>query len=264
MLVKLLALIKRTEASIATEADPKKLLALKAKLSALQVTKAEMGGEDDDEGDDKDEPSKSDEAAKKAEKAKKAAEAAKHRAKAAEHKAKAAESEEAAKAAEEDDEEEEESEESEARVRVGRTSAATLTPGAKAALDSQAVEVAAQRKRLDKLEAEATSRAHAALIEEARAARRITPREAKTLAGKSIDFVRDFLEMRPKALVNIDDDAAETPDNTPGADIPKAALAIVEQGITAMGLTGEAADKYREASFAAHRKASNLNGAGAY
>ena len=263
MAVRLDALIKRTEASIATEADPKKLAALRSKLLAFQATAAEMGGDDEPDGDE--EPSKSDEAAKKAEKAKKAAEAAKHRAKAAEHKAKAAESEEAAKAAEEDDEEDdEEDEDSEARVRVGRAHADTLTPGAKAALESAAIEAAAQRKRLDKLEASALAREHASLVEEARAARRITPREAKALATKPIAFVRDFLEMRPKALVNVDEDAAETPDGTPGADLPKAALAMIDQGIQAMGLTGAAAEKYRADSVAAHRKASTLNGAGAY
>ena len=49
MAVKLSALIKRTEASIASETDPKKRASLQASLAAFVATRAEMG--DDDDGD---------------------------------------------------------------------------------------------------------------------------------------------------------------------------------------------------------------------
>lgn len=273
MSVKLAALIKKTEAAISTATDPKERRALQAKLAAYEATRAEMDdGDSDDDDDKKGEDDKAAKAAKAAKMAAKKAEAAKHRAKAAEHKQKAAEYEDAAKKAEEDDEEEDEESEEEAAARIaevharieGATPTAVLAPGAAAAIASQAAETRATNARLDKIEKDTEARNLSAMIAEASAQRRITPGEAKTLAKKDAKFVRDFLEMRPKALVATTEEALELPTNTPGADIPAAARAMVDQGIAALGLTGEAADKYREASFAAHRKASNLNGAGAY
>lgn len=109
MAVKLSALIRSTTEAIASETDPKKILALQSKLAAFSVVKAEMDDDDDDEPEpqkkptDDDDESKAEKAKAAADKAKRAAEAAKHRAKAAEHKSKAAESEEAAKRCEEED-----------------------------------------------------------------------------------------------------------------------------------------------------------------
>ena len=108
MSVKLDALIKRTEAAISTETDPKKIRALQAQLAAFSATKAEMDDGDDEpdkkkKGDEDDDGDS--EAAKHAENARKMKAKAKamgHRAKAAEHKQKAAESEEEAKKCEEE------------------------------------------------------------------------------------------------------------------------------------------------------------------
>lgn len=270
MLVKLAALIKKTEAAIATATDPKERRSLQAKLAAFAATRAEMddGDEGDDKKDDDDDDGKAKKAAAAADKAKKTAEAAKHRAKAAEHKAKAAECEDAAKAAEADDEASEESEaEASARIAAiharieGTAPAATLAPGAAAAIASQATETRAAMARIERLEKDAETRNLTAMIAEASAQRRITPGEAKTLAKKDAKFVKDFLEMRPKALVATTEENLEQPDGTPAGDIAANVKAIVEQSVTAAGLTGEKADKFREESYAAQRKAAS-NGAG--
>ena len=53
MPIKLDLLIRRTEASISTETDPKKLRQLQASLAAYSVAKADCeDGEDGDDGDD--------------------------------------------------------------------------------------------------------------------------------------------------------------------------------------------------------------------
>ena len=130
MSVKLDALIKKTEAAIGTETDPKKLRALQAQLTAFAVTKAEMDDDGDDDAPKKDDDDDGDsEAAKHAENARKMkakAEAMKHRARASEFKKKAAESEEEASKYEEEAkgaEDEKKSEEEEAALRIPAPSA---------------------------------------------------------------------------------------------------------------------------------------------
>src|SRR5258708_18759351 len=226
--VKLDALIKKTEAAIAVATDAKALRSLQSSLASYVATRAELDNDKDDDkkkddsDDDGDEDSKSAKAAEQAAKAKKTAEAAKHRAKAAEHKQKAAEYEEAAKKAEEDDEdEEEESEESEA----------SLTPGKVAALASQADMCREALARVEALDKSSAAPEHAPMIAEAKAQRRITPTEAKTLPSKSLAFVRDYLEMRPKSLVNTADEELSVPDGREGADIGAAAMGQVERAV---------------------------------
>jgi ClpP class serine protease len=267
MAVKLDALIKKTEASIASETDPRKRAALQSKLGAFLVAKAEMDddkepgkkGDKDDEDED-DEDSKAAKHAEAARKMKAKAKALEHRAKASEHKQKAAESEEEAKKCEEEARgSEEDDEEDEARNRAGNTSA--LTAGAAAAIASQADLGREALSRVEKLEKSAAERERLAMIAEAKATRRITPIEAKTLAGKSMSFVRDFLEMRPKPLVATTEDTLEQPDGSPEGDIPANVKALIEQGIEAQGITGDKAESYRKASVEAHRKAmSKTNG----
>ena len=265
MAVKLDALIKKTEAAIASESDPKKLARLKSTLGSFLATKAEIDGDDDEDDKDKgDEDDDGDEsaAAKHAERARKLkakSEALKHRAKAAEHKKAAAESEEEAKKCEEEAAGSEEDDEDEARNRAATPSA--LTEGAAAAIASQADLGRDALARIEKLEKSAQDRERLAMIAEAKATRRITPNEAKTLGGKSMAFVRDFLEMRPKPLVATDDGALAQPDGSPAGDIPENVKAFIEQGIQAMGIEGEKAEAYRKASVDAHRKAmSKTNG----
>lgn len=269
MPVKLDALIRKTEAAISTETDPKKLRSLQANLSAFLATRAEM---DDDDGDDKhkdpdgdeDDDDKAKKAEEKARKAKRAEEKAKLKSKRADEAAKYAkrmhELDEEEKKFEEDDDEKAQGEE-ERKARA----AATLSPGAAAALVSQSSITTDALTRIQRLEKSAEFRELTAMIEEARATRRITPGEAKTLAKKPAAFVRDFLEMRPKALVATDEDALDEPDRTAAGDIPAFAKQIVESDIKMKGLEGDAAKKYRDESYAAHRAAqAGANGAGVY
>ena len=258
------ALITKTEAAISTETDPAQLRILEAKLGTF-LARAEMDDDGDDAGDKKkpdddddgDEESKAAKAAKKAEEAKKAEAKAKIKSKRADAKAKheklMAELDEEEKKCESEDDEEEEA------------SSKALSAGAAAALASQSTITSEALTRIQKLEKSAEARELAAMIDEAKAARRITPGEAKTLAKKGATFVRDFLEMRPKALVATDEEALSEPDRTTAADISTLAKQMVEQDIKNQGLTGKKADEYRETSYAAHRaaKAGATNGAGA-
>ena len=274
MSVKLSALIRTTEASIASETDPKKLNELRVKLGAFLQTRAEM---DDDDGDDDknkdkvDDDDDGDSAASKhaarAAKLKAKAKATEHRAKAAEHKSKAAELEEEAKKCEEEASGEGGDDDDEARLLVRPASVvshAGLTPGQAAAIAAQGDIAADALKRVEALERSASARELTARIEEAKAQRRITPGEAKKLATKSPDFVKDFLEMRPRALVSTTEEALFEPDvKTTAGDIPADVKALIESDIKSKGLDAEKAKTYREESYAAQRAANAgaLNGA---
>ncbi len=101
------------------------------------------------------------------------------------------------------------------------------------------------------------------MINDARAARRITPGEAKTLAKKDASFVRDFLEMRPKALVHTDEDELATPDTRPNADLPAAVTKEIERAIASCNLDAAGQEKLRKDLIDEHRKA-RANGAVGY
>lgn len=80
--------------------------------------------------------------------------------------------------------------------------------GALSALVSQGQRAS---ERLDAIEKERAAEKKDAMIDAALNARKITRHEAKTLRAKSIRFVGDFLDMRPKAIVNVDDDSVRFP-----------------------------------------------------
>jgi ClpP class serine protease len=104
-----------------------------------------------------------------------------------------------------------------------------------------------------------------ALIDEAVAQRRITRGQAKNLRSSKLSFVKGFLAMHKSPLVNIDEEAALAPDNSPDADVPAAAKKMVEQAIVAQGLDGEKAVAFRKQAYDDHRKRmSQTNGAGVY
>ena len=276
MSVKLEAVIKQTLAAIGTEADPRKKVHLQGKLASLYVAQAAMDGDEDAPSSSKPASSKPDSddesaAAKHAARAKKMAaksEAMKHRAKAAELKSKAAESEEEAKRCEEEasggeDDEEEKAKASAAAIAAQGTISGGLSEGALAALTEKAAAYDRLAPRLASLESVQTKATQNALVQEAVARRCITRHQAKQLESKPFSFVQDYILMHKTALVNIDESALATPDQTPAADLPAAVRSVVEQAVAAKGLTGEEADKFRERSYAAHRKALT-NGAGVH
>ena len=263
MPVKLDVLIKKTEAAIAAEADPRKLRSLQASLAAFAATRAEMDGDDDDDGDDDkkdddddgdEEESKSKKAAESARKAKAKAESAKHRAKAAEHKQKAAEYEEAAEQAEKDgSDSEEEEEEEEARLRV-RPASAIAGGVERAALDGLAA-------RIDRIEEDTLRRNTDARIEQALARRLISPKQAKDLRKGSSAEVTAFLKYAKTPLVPGDHEESMTPDLRANADLPALVTREIERAVTMANLDAAGSEKLRAELLDAHRKAS-ANGAG--
>lgn len=261
MSVKLNSLIRKTEEAIASETDPKKLRLLQAKLAAFTATSAEMDDGDDkneDEDEDEDEESKSAKAAKAAEKAKAKAEAAKHRAKAAEYRQKMAECEEAANKCEAEDEDEDE-----AHLRTPHPSAG-LSDGARAALASADELARTTAARLDAIERSAAAAQQTAMIDDALAKRRITRHEAKTLAKKPLSFVKDFLEMRPKAIIATSDEELRVPSANPanGDALPPTVEAAINEAMMCFsGASKEERAEIRASMVAAQTK--RLNGAAA-
>jgi hypothetical protein len=263
MSVELTRLIARTEAALAAATDPKRRLRLERDLASFKLTaiRAEGGGEEDDEEEDDEEDDKSGKAAKRAEESKRRAEAAKHKAKADEHRARAAEADEEAKRClgAEDDEEEEETKSLRASLSIRATS------GAVAATESLAVSHAEQNARIAALEKSARERETRAMIAEAQGARRITPGEAKTLASKSDAFVRDFLTMRPKAIVNTEESAMVQPASVENADIPASAVAQVDALCASLpaSLTADQRAKIRQDMINSRRAlGAGVNGVG--
>ncbi len=256
MALKVTAERKKLEAAIAVEKSPKKLAALQAQLEAykkvekhIEHTKSE---EDDDPEDDEDKKHKGDDGDEEDDEEDDE-----------ESSAKKPSEKKAAKSSEEDDEEEASSKKSEEKAALSsyRQLASILgvkgneVPGAlKAALekaakyDDLAGDVAA-------LKATQVKAAKNALIDEAVAQRRITRSQAKDLRTEKMSFIRGFLNMHKSALVNVDEEALLVPDGTPAADIPASMKRIVEQAVQMSGLDGEKAEKFREESYAEHRKA---------
>ena len=263
-MLKLAAERKKLEAAIASEKDPKKLLALQATLQAykkvekhIEHTKSE---EDDDPEDDEDDKKKGEEDDEEddEESAKKSSKSAK-------------------KAEEDEEEEEEESEESskkggsKAALSLVRGLSASLgvsgkaLPGAVAAILEKAAKYDGLAADVAQLKSTQRSATKIALIDEAVAQRRITRKQGATLRSEKLSFVESFLKMHPNALVSIDEEALLVPDGTPAADIPQNVKAIVEQAVLASGKSGKEADALREESYAAHRAViSKSNGAGVY
>jgi len=252
MPVQLTANIRLLEAQIAQERDAKKRAALAANLAAykkvekhIEHTKSE---EDDDDGDEDDAEEEDEEEEEEAE----------------EKKASSEESEE-------EEAESEKSEEKKAAFSLYRKLSASLgltgksLVGAVSALAEKAEKFDRLSADVARLKATQLSATKNALIDEAVAQRRITRHQARDLRDAKLGFVRGFLAMHKSALVNIDEEAAHTPNNAPDADVPAAAKKMVEQAIVAQGLDGEKADAFRKRAYADHREQmAKTNGAGVY
>ena len=249
---KLTAFIAKTEAAIQAETDPARLRVLEATLGAALV-RAEMDDEPDKKksDDDDDDDDKAAKAAKKAEEAKKAEAKAKIKSKRADAKAKHE------KLMAELDDEEARCEEEDEAGKKGEGSEATMSPGAIAALTSSSTLMPEAMRRIERLEKDAGERQRKAMVDGAKAERKITPAEYKALIGKPIEFVKDFLAMRPNAIVNVDESALMVPDvNAVAGDVPASVKSMVESAITSMGLKGEKAEQHREKQYAAFRQGS--------
>ncbi len=230
------ALIKRTKAAIATENDPAKLASLASDLAAyrksevaaykkvekhVEHTKSEEGDEDEededeesakgnetDRGDDEEDDEEDDDAKKSSKKTSKKASP--------------------------------EMDEKKAMLAVYQAACAATgktgkgAAGAIAALVSEAKAVPALRERIAKIEQNERKAKRDGMVGTALAERRLTPHEAKTLGGKSIEFVTDFLEMRPNALVSNLDEELSAPSGQEHADLPQWANADIESALASM------------------------------
>jgi hypothetical protein len=272
------ALIKRTQAAIESEADPRKLRAHQSNLAAYLVAKSAMDDDDDDDDDkkksdddDDGDESKASKAAKAAAKAKGKAEAAKCRAKAAEHKARAAECEEAAKAAEAEDEGgEDESAKSAAAALATIESLTGLTGDAALGAIRALAGTAAQNARdVAEIKRSQSLSEKQGLIESIR--KSTTKDERAWLAEAPLEQVRSFAAMRAKSGLVITEESALVRPKTavPGTEASLSAetLEYIEAAVS--GYPGDKA-KFRaqlvEANLATHKKQIDaaLNGAGRY
>lgn len=110
-----------------------------------------------------------------------------------------------------------------AQKMTGKKSASAIID----ALQGQKAGIAGLKERLAKLETDGAARAvedrktkRDNLVNAAFNARRISPSEQKTLLKKSLAFCEQFLEMRPKAIVNVDGSEMPIP-TQPGAALPE-------------------------------------------
>lgn len=252
-MLKLTNLIKQTKAAIASEKDVKKLSALTAQLASFKDTlsalspsskmthkiehkevKTSDGDDDGGDDEDKDDDSEEDEASEAAE---------------------GNETDRSDKPEtdeEDEDEEDEESEESEAMSdEESEEEAAAAKPlraalkgvtdkKARAALQGQLASVLAKASKFDKmgarlaqLEKDTKARQKAAMIDGALAKRRITPGEAKQLASKSLVFTKNFLSMRPKAIVHSTQEDLALPKGGAKGSISSELMAMFQSAVTA-------------------------------
>jgi len=223
------ALETEVEASVRAEIA-NQISTLEATNSFLAESKKGKGNETDrgdpskdDDDDDSDEDEEDDDEACKSAKAK---------ARKAKAKAKSADSEEAKSKAKasyyaamaevhaakakkaakrptrQDDDEEEDDEEAKATLAAlyqatGKRGQGAI--GALAALVSKASQYDAVARDVAALKAKNEADARSATIAAALQARRITPGEAKSLAGKRADYVAAYLDARPQALVSVEE-----------------------------------------------------------
>lgn len=276
MPVKLDALIKKTEAAIAAESDPKKRLSLLASLDAYKKTKKHVehyeteededpDEPDDDDGDDGDEDDEDDEAEEKKSAKKSEEEEAKNAKKSEEEEAKGGKGR--SKASEEDEEEEEEEAKSKAMYRVAKRFGAA-NPGELGALLSKAAQYDDLAARVGKIERKQRRERVQSAIASKLAAGFVTPHEARQLrADKDLDYVEKFLAKRTSPVVasSYSGDDVPVPDGSPNADMPADVLRSIDLAVASASLHGEAADKMREAMVRAHReKRAAANGVGRY
>lgn len=259
MPIALAALIKKTEAAVAKEKDPKKLSALLASLEAykktekhIEHTKSEEGDDGDDDSDDDKDKDEDDESEDSEESS---SEDEKKMSKKAEFPPK--------KDGEEDDEDEEddeeESEEKSAKAALAAVQAITGMKGKKALGALQAIAATAANTAADvaALKKASAGRDKAALIASAKG-KHLTPKEATWLGTQKMSVVQGFVEMRKKAgvIVNTDDSTLIKPKySQPGTEesLPSETIKLIDDAVSASGAHDPKA--FRAALVEAHLKA---------
>jgi ClpP class serine protease len=236
MALKLDALIKRTEAALATEKDKTKRAAITASLDAFKKTKhsiekheTEEGADveekdpDDEDDEDKDDDEDDDKDDKKA--------AAGPGPKKAASKKKADDDGDEAEAEDEGDE----AEALAATVRRATGKRGAAAQGALEALIAKAKASDTLADRLSRLEAASVAAKRDAMVDAALASHLVTRKEAVRLKSKSTAHVEAFLEARPKSLVYTTEEDMPIPAAMPGgqASLPPELEKMLAQAVAA-------------------------------
>ncbi len=259
-LVALTALVKNATAAVTSEKDPKKKKALSATLASYtaaleaykkekhskEVTETEEGDDPEDDDDDKEDGDEEESAETSA----------------SEESAEGDDAEESAEFPKKKDKKASSALAALAHKVTGKRGDAAV--GALSAMIAEGQRAAAM---VDTIAKELRAEKKDAAITAALNARRITRTEATTLRGKPLSFVTSFLEMRPKAIINVDDEAILVPDpNAKPGDGSGLSAEIKKQIDLAVYGAPEGVDrvKLRADMVAQHEKhmSAGLNGAG--
>lgn len=259
------------KALIASEKDAKKKKALTASLANLEAYKKEKhtvekheteeGEESEEESEESEEESEESEEESEESEESKGNETDRKEKKSAKHGKKMASEDD--DGGDDGDEDEDEAEAASAIASLARQ--ATGKKG-KAAIGALAAMLAQGQRAVvavDRIEKERRTEKKASKIEAALNARRITPHEARDLRAKPYSFVQSFLEMRPKAIINIDEETIHVPDPKAEAKITDGlSAAVVKQIDEACAMAGDAKarDALRTKMVAEQHK--RANGAG--
>lgn len=281
-MLKLKALIKKTEAAIAAEKDPEKLAELYMSLSAYKKTEKHVEhtkseSDDDDDMDDDDDKKKDDEDDDEDDEKKSSKKSA---APEKDEKKSAKKDEESAKKDEEDDEESasasaEDEEESAASAILSLVKAAVpagkkgkAMVGSLAALLEKAAGYDDLAARVAKIEGTGRKSRRETLIENALATRKITKSMAGKLSKMKLEAVQSALELFSGPLVHTDEDALASPDpdragaRSPGGALSQESMDQIDLAVRGSGLTGDAAANLRQTMITNAKKTlADLNGA---
>lgn len=262
-LVALTALRRKTEAAIASEKDPEKKKLLSASLAstnaaveAYKKTKHMIEKTETEEGED--------EAASEGSEESEGAEGAKGN--------ETDRKEDAEKADGDSDEDEDEGDEKKSSATKALLSLAQEVTGksGRAAIGALAAKIAQGERAnqiVEQIQKERRAEKKTAAIDAALSARRIAKHEAKTLRDKPLSFVQSYLEMRPKAIINVDEDSVHIPNPNAkagdGSGLSGEILGAVDMAVSSAP-DGVDKVKLRQSMIEAHeqRMASGLNGAG--
>jgi hypothetical protein len=248
-MIKIKALIARTEAAVAAEKDPKKLARLRADLEAYKKTEKHIEhhtteeGEPDEADPNKPKPDDGDDEGDEDEK-----------------KAAASDEDEKKAAASDEDEEEACNEEDEKKAAVALVRRATGRKGAAAvgAATAMFAQLEAMRADVAKLKADATAAERKALV--ARAEKYAPKRLVAPIASGPLATLRAFVEEAEKGapmLATSEGDLLRPKAAQPGTEaaLPEETIQQIDAAVEACGLADPKA--FRASLVAAHLKAHN-------
>ena len=277
-MLKLKALIKKTEAAIAAEKDPEKIVPLMMSLEAykktekhIEHTKSEEDDSDPDDDDKKDDEDDEDEDEDDEKKSAKAAAAKKEEEAAA---AKKSEEAAAAKGKDEEDEDEDEDEDEKKSSSAVLAAASAAFPGKKGralvgaltAVPVMQEQLADLRKKVAGLQGTGRKAQRETLIANAVATRRITKPMAAKLGKMRLEAVQSALELFSGPIVTTDEDALHAPDQnrskTSAGGLDDDAMGAIDLAVKGSGMTGDKAEALRQSMITnAKKSAAEMNGA---